>query len=151
MRLPICLYGDAILRIKGQRITEINDRIRDLAANMLETMRAANGVGLAAQQVGEPLQLTVLDISQVEDRPSTMKLNGHAVDPRSAMPLILINPELSLGQETSIATEGCLSFPDITGEIERPETVAARWTSPIRIIPPATGGRRSKCRTSLSF
>ena len=56
-------------------------RLRALASDMLETMHAANGVGLAAQQVGRALQLTVLDISQVEDRPSTMKLNGTEVDP----------------------------------------------------------------------
>ena len=59
----------------------MDERIRALAADMLETMHAANGIGLAAQQVGAALQLTVLDISQVEDRPSTMKLNGIEVDP----------------------------------------------------------------------
>ena len=76
MKLPIAKYGDPILRAKGRAIAKIDDRIRALAADMLETMHAANGVGLAAQQVGGALQLTVLDISQVEDRPSTMKLNG---------------------------------------------------------------------------
>jgi peptide deformylase len=126
MKLPIRQYGDPVLRAKGKRIVDINDRIRELAASMIETMRAANGVGLAAQQVGEPLQLTVVDVSQVEDRPSTMKLNGDTVDLRSAMPLILINPELTLGYETSTATEGCLSFPELTGEIERSESVVAR-------------------------
>ena len=60
----------------------MDERIRALAADMLETMHAANGVGLAAQQVGEALQLTVLDVSQVEDRPSTMKIERRAeVDP----------------------------------------------------------------------
>jgi len=69
MTLSILQYGDPILRAKGKRIDKIDDRIRELAANMLETMHEANGVGLAAQQVGEALQLTVLDVSQVEDRP----------------------------------------------------------------------------------
>ncbi len=74
----------------------MDERIRALAADMLETMHAANGVGLAAQQVGAALQLTVLDVSQVEDRPSTMKLNGTEVDPAGAMPLILLNPKIRL-------------------------------------------------------
>jgi peptide deformylase len=126
MKLPILQYGDPMLRAKGKRIDQIDDRIRELAANMLETMEAANGVGLAAQQVGEALQLTVLDISRVEDRPSTMKLNGQDVDPQTAMPLVLINPEIEFGDETEMGTEGCLSFPEITGEIERAKSVMAR-------------------------
>ena len=127
MKLPILQYGDPMLRAKGKGIRQLpDDRIRELVANMLETMEAANGVGLAAQQVGEPLQLTVLDISRVEDRPSTMKLNGQDVDPQTAMPLVLINPEIEFGDETEMGTEGCLSFPEITGEIERAKSVMAR-------------------------
>ena len=84
---------------------------------MLETMHAANGVGLAAQQIGRALQLTVLDVSQVEDRPSTMKLNGKDVDPIASMPLVLINPELEPGEEEVLGSEGCLSIPDINGDI----------------------------------
>ena len=93
---------------------------------MIETMHAANGVGLAAQQVGEPIQLTVLDVSQVEDRPTTMKLNGTEIDPKIAMPLVLINPEVELGGETEMGTEGCLSFPEITGEISRAKSIVLR-------------------------
>ena len=126
MILPILQYGDPILRIKGKPIEDIDAGVRELAANMLETMHAANGVGLAAQQIGEPLQLTVLDISAVEDRPSTLKLKGNEVDPRSAMPLVLINPEIELHGEIEIGVEGCLSFPEITGEIERVESVIVR-------------------------
>jgi peptide deformylase len=123
MILPILQYGDPILRAKGQRIEEIDDHIRELVANMIETMRAANGVGLAAQQIGEPLQLSVLDISPVEDRPSTLKLNGQDTDPKTAMPLVLINPEIELSGETEVGVEGCLSFPEITGDIERAQAV----------------------------
>jgi len=126
MILSISQYGDPILRVKGKRIEKIDDHIRELAANMIETMHAANGVGLAAQQVGEALQLTVLDVSQIEDRPSTLKLNGKDVDPTKSMPLVLINPEIELGGETEIGTEGCLSFPEITGQIERAEATMAR-------------------------
>ena len=126
MILPILQYGDPILRAKGKRIEKINDHIRDLIANMIETMHAAYGVGLAAQQIGEALQLTVLDVSQVEDRPSTLKLNGKDADPATSMPLVLINPEIEMGGATEAGTEGCLSFPEITGEIERAKSILAR-------------------------
>jgi peptide deformylase len=126
MILSILQYGDPILRAKGKQIEKIDDQIREMAANMLETMHAANGIGLAAQQVGEVLQLTVLDVSQIEDRPSTLRLNGKDVDPKTSMPLVLINPEIELGSETEIGVEGCLSFPEINGQIERAESTMAR-------------------------
>jgi len=125
VKLPIVKYGDPILRAKGKRIERVDERVRSLAANMLETVHAANGVGLAAQQVGEALQLTIIDVARTEDRPSTMKLNGVDVDPRTSMPLILLNPRLSLGGATILGSEGCLSFPEITGEIMRAESVVA--------------------------
>jgi len=126
MILPILQYGDPILRAKGKRIEQIDDRIRELAANMIETMHAAHGVGLAAQQVGEDLQLTVLDVSAVEDRPSMLKVDGTDVDPKTTMPLVLINPDIELLGETEVGVEGCLSFPEITGDIERAQSVIVR-------------------------
>jgi peptide deformylase len=124
--LQILEYGDQILRAKGKPIENIDDRIRELAANMIETMHAANGVGLAAQQIGEALQLTVLDVSLIEDRPSTLKLDGKDVDPKAAMPLVLINPKIELRGANEVGVEGCLSFPEITGEIERAKSVIVR-------------------------
>ena len=126
MILPILQYGDPVLRAKGKPIEAIGDRIRELAENMIDTMHAAHGVGLAAQQIGEPLQLTVLDVSAVEDRPSTLKLDGKDTDPKAAMPLVLINPEIELRGETEVGIEGCLSFPEITGDIERAQSVTVR-------------------------
>lgn len=126
MTLQILEYGDPILRAKGKPIENIDDRICELAANMIETMHASNGVGLAAQQIGEALQLTVLDVSLVEDRPSTLKLDGKDVDPNAAMPLVLINPEIELRGPTEVGVEGCLSFPEITGDIERAKSVIVR-------------------------
>jgi peptide deformylase len=119
MKLGIRTYGDPALRIKGKPVAAIDDRIRELADNMLETMRAANGIGLAAQQVGEALQLTVVDVSAVEDRPSTMAWNGREVNPNDHMPLIILNPRIETGPEKEIASEGCLSFPEISADIER--------------------------------
>jgi peptide deformylase len=126
MRLSILQYGAPILRAKGKRVEKIDQRIRELAQDLIETMHAANGVGLAAPQIGESFQLTVLDVSQVEDRPSTMKVNGKDLDPQGAMPLVLINPQIDLGGETEMGTEGCLSFPEITGEIERARSITVR-------------------------
>jgi peptide deformylase len=120
MKLAIRKYGDPILRAKGRRVDAVDDELRALAENMLETMEAANGIGLAAQQVGHALQLTVLDLSQVEDRPSTLKLNGEPVaELETEMPLVLLNPVLRLGEEVELGSEGCLSFPEITADIER--------------------------------
>lgn len=123
MKRPIVKYGDPILRAKGKRVAKVDDYIRELAADMVETMRAANGVGLAAQQVGEAVRLTVLDISEVEDRPSSLKMGGKEIDPVSIMPLILLNPVLELDGETVAGTEGCLSFPEIHAEIDRAHSV----------------------------
>ncbi len=126
MKLPIVRYGDPVLRAKGKRIARVDDRVRELAENMIETMREANGVGLAAQQVGEVLRLTVIDVGAAEDQSSTMKLNGEEVEAKSSMPLILLNPELKLSGETVIGVEGCLSFPEITADIARSSATVAR-------------------------
>src|SRR3984957_4525520 len=119
----IVVYGDPMLRAKGKQIVQIDDDIRALAEDMLETMYEANGVGLAAQQVGRALQLTVIDVSDAESRPSQMWMGGEEVDPNDHMPLILINPEIQLGEELEVGTEGCLSFPEITAEIPRPAKI----------------------------
>ena len=126
MKLPIVRYGDPILRAKGKRIVTVDAHVRELAANMIETMHLANGIGLAAQQVSEALQLTVIDVSGAEDQDSTMKLNGAEVDAKTSMPLQLLNPELTLGKETDLAIEGCLSFPEITADIRRAISVVVR-------------------------
>jgi peptide deformylase len=117
----IVVYGDPVLRKKGKDIVEITDEIRAFAQDMIETMHEAHGVGLAAQQVGEAIQLTVIDVSDAENRPSRMWIDGEEVDPKEHMPLILINPQLELSRETEIGPEGCLSFPEITADIARAE------------------------------
>ena len=120
MKLPITKYGDPVLRRKGARIETITPEIKKLVADMFDTMHDAHGVGLAAQQVGHALQLTVIDVSGIKDRPSTMEMGGKSVDPEKHMPLVLINPELKLSEETAKGGEGCLSFPEVFGDITRP-------------------------------
>jgi peptide deformylase len=119
----IVIYGDPVLRKKGKDIVKITDEIRAFAQDMIETMHEAHGVGLAAQQVGEAIQLTVIDVSDTENRPSRMWIDGEEVDPKEHMPLILINPQLELSRETEIGPEGCLSFPEVTADIPRAEHV----------------------------
>jgi peptide deformylase len=126
MVLNIAKYGNPVLRAKGLKVDEVDDRTRGLAADMIETMRAAHGVGLAAQQVGVPVQLTVIDVTGVEDRPSEMIVDGKAVDISAFMPLVLVNPVLELGKETEEGVEGCLSFPEISGDIIRASSVKVK-------------------------
>jgi peptide deformylase len=119
MILEIVKYGDPVLRAKGREVKEIDADVKQLAADMIDTMRAANGVGLAAQQIGQPVQLTVIDVVDVEDRPSAMFIDDKEVDLAKHMPLVLLNPQLKLSVEKESGTEGCLSFPEMSAEITR--------------------------------
>lgn len=121
--LAIVKYGHPVLRQKGERIGSITPEIETLAADMLETTHAHNGVGLAAQQIGRALQLTVIDVREAKDRPSWLELNGQPAEVNAFMPLVLINPEIKPFGEAVTGAEGCLSFPEIFGEIARPESV----------------------------
>jgi len=123
MILDIVKYGHPVLRQKGARIEHINAEIKKLAADMLETMHTNKGVGLAAQQIGRALQLTVLDVRDVKERPSWLELDGQPAEVNDFMPLILINPEIKPLGEGVVGGEGCLSFPEIFGDIPRPESV----------------------------
>lgn len=124
--MPIVRFGHPALRQKGARIDRVTPEVRQLAADMFETMYAAHGIGLAAQQVGQALQLTVLDVRGVEDRPSTLFLNGEVADVLAFMPLVLINPEVEATGPAAKGPEGCLSFPEIYAEISRPESIRVR-------------------------
>ncbi|MFT4150762.1 MAG: peptide deformylase [Paracoccaceae bacterium] len=110
--LPILLWPD--LRLSTPCAATQPDQVRDLAADMLDTMYAAPGRGLAAPQVGHLLRLFVMD--------TTWK------DGRSA-PRVVINPEI-LWHSDQVATgpEGCLSIPGITAEVTRPVAIRLRWT-----------------------
>jgi len=123
MILSVVKYGHPALRQKGARIETITPEIKKLIADMFETMREKNGVGLAAQQVGRALQLTVIDVREAKDRPSTLELKGKTADANEFMPLVLINPEIKPVGGPAAAGEGCLSFPEIYAEITRPESV----------------------------
>jgi peptide deformylase len=123
MILEVVKYGQPVLRQKGARIEKLTPEIKQLIADMFETMHERHGVGLAAQQIGKALQLTVIDVREATDRPSTLELDGKPAEVDTIMPLVLINPEIKPAGETVKSSEGCLSFPEIFGEIPRPEFV----------------------------
>ena len=110
----IITLPDPVLRKVSAPVERIDAEVRKLAEDMLETMYAAPGVGLAAVQVGVPRRLFVLDTSK---------------DEKPRQPLVLINPEIvSLGEEMREHEEGCLSIPDERVPIERPATVTVRFS-----------------------
>lgn len=122
---PIHLYGDPVLRAKGEIVREFGPALRAIGDGMLASMRAARGIGLAAPQVGLSLQLFVVD---VKDKESPMLLNGSVVDPDTVMPMLFANATVTIPEgEKEIYTEGCLSFPGITGEVERIEKTIVQF------------------------
>lgn len=130
MVLEIVKYGDPVLRAKGRKIEAVDAGVRQLAADMIETMRAARGLGLAAQQVGAPVQLTVIDVAALQqERPSGMAIEGQPVEIDQYMPMTLINPHLELSADRELGSEGCLSFPDMAADISRAAKVKVRAQS----------------------
>jgi len=107
MILTVVKYGTPVLRQKGARVERMTPMVKKLVADMLETMYEAKGIGLAAQQVGVPLQLFVIDVRGVTDRPSSLELDGAPADVHKFMPLVLINPEITPAGEPATGPEGC--------------------------------------------
>lgn len=123
MILEVMKYGRLVLRQKGALIEKLTPEIKQLIEDMFETMHERHGVGLAAQQIGKALQVTVIDVRDAKDRPSTLELDGKPAEVDVIMPLVLINPKIKPLGEPAKSGEGCLSFPEIFGDISRPELV----------------------------
>jgi peptide deformylase len=126
MILPVVKYGSPVLRQKGERPKTITPALRQLILDMFETMYHAKGVGLAAQQVGHALQVAVVDVRGMTDRPSTMEIDGQPVDVDAHMPMALVNPDLTPTGDPIEGAEGCLSFPEIYADIVRPRSVRVK-------------------------
>ena len=104
--LEIVTFPNPILLGEAKTVAWINSRIRRLTHDMLETMGAACGIGLAAPQVGVQKRVIVVDVG--ED------------------PLVLVNPKIAAAQGEQVGLEGCLSVPDLVGEVRRPEWVMVK-------------------------
>ena len=126
MILPLVYYPDSRLRAKGALIKTIDDSLRQLAGDMLETMEKHEGVGLAAQQVGRAIQFAVVDVTGIDDRPSTMTVKGKAVNPDDYMPLFLINPVVTGTKAKEDGSEGCLSIPGLRTDVTRSKRVEVK-------------------------
>ncbi|VAW44905.1 Peptide deformylase [hydrothermal vent metagenome] len=109
-QLNILTLPDSRLKTIAEPITEINDGIKQLAADMLETMYAAPGIGLAATQVDQHIQLVVIDVSEENNQP-----------------LVLINPEIIERAGLQTHEEGCLSVPGIYAKVKRADQVVVRY------------------------
>lgn len=113
--LPVTVCGDKILRKKATKVTKVDNSIIKLISDMFETMHNANGIGLAANQIGSNKRIFVLDISMVEDYEDTK-------------PLTLINPKIiSRSKETISYEEGCLSIPDQRADVIRPKNITIEF------------------------
>ncbi len=126
MILEVVKFGHPVLRQKGAKVEVFDSDVRRLIADMLETMYAAKGVGLAAQQVGQALQITVIDVAGVADRPSTIEVDGKPAEIADHMPMVLVNPEIKPSGKDVTGPEGCLSFPEVYAEVMRPEFVEVK-------------------------
>jgi peptide deformylase len=128
MILPIVIYGDPVLRVDCPPVTDITDETRTLAENMVETMYEADGVGLAAPQVGVALQLAVVDVSHAPELQSYFRVDGQEAVLKEWMPLVFTNPDIEPGRARAESNEGCLSFPGLRYQIKRPAQITARLT-----------------------
>lgn len=111
---PILVIPDPRLRAVADPVVEIDDEIRKLAKDMLDTMYDAPGIGLAATQIGEMKRVVVMDLAKEGETPD---------------PIVMINPEITrVGEETVVTEEGCLSIPELYYEVERPSEVTVSYT-----------------------
>jgi peptide deformylase len=127
MLLPIVRYNDPILRKKGAKVETFDAALATLARDMIETMHAAPGIGLAAQQIGRAAQLCVVDVSRVDDA-MAWELDGGRPPMELFMPLAIVNPVVTVHPvEKEIVEEGCLSFPEIRGDVERRDEITVKF------------------------
>jgi peptide deformylase len=128
MALPIVHYNHPILRKKGAKVTLFDAALAQFAAEMIEAMHAAGGIGLAAQQVGRAAQICVVDLREAKSGFAWM-LDGARPPLDLFMPMTLVNPVVTIAPETPemIFEEGCLSFPGIRGDVVRPDVITVKF------------------------
>jgi peptide deformylase len=128
MALSIVHYNHPALRKKGIKINAFDEELARFSREMLEVMHEAEGIGLAAQQVGWPAQLAVVDL-RGHSAEFTWELDGGRPPREILMPLVLVNPTVTVapGTPETVYEEGCLSFPEIRGDVWRPDAISVRF------------------------
>ena len=122
MILPIYVYGHEALREETDPVEGNTDELQSLVDNMIETMRNAAGIGLAAPQVGRTERLFVVDLTPMADE------MAEAGEPLPPQPMVLINPEIVAESDATVALEeGCLSIPEVREAVTRPERIRMRY------------------------
>lgn len=129
---PILILPDERLRAIAERIDKIDDEVKQLAKDMLDTMYDAPGIGLAAPQVGELRRIVVMDLAKEGETPD---------------PIVMVNPEiLKYSDETVVTEEGCLSIPELYYDVERPAEITVRYTDlDGKVIEREAGDRLAIC------
>ena len=124
MKYSVVTYGEDVLRQKAVEVGEVTDEIRKLAKDMLKCMYDAEGVGLAAEQIGRTERICVIDIPEEAEKKDCVEFNRPV-----AMPLVLVDPIIKeLSAKTQRGNEGCLSFPDISVQLTRSNEVEVEYT-----------------------
>lgn len=119
MKLRLAYYGDPILRKKTEPVAVVDNQLKELVANMIETMDEENGIGLAAPQVHRSLSVFVTKVPFKQEDESWAEGEVR----------VFINPKIiSYSEEKDIATEGCLSIPKINGDVARPVRIVVKAT-----------------------
>jgi peptide deformylase len=121
---PVLTYGYAVLERKAKPVAAVDESIRQLAKDLLETMYSANGVGLAAQQIDRLEAVCAIDVSP---RDNPVRTNRPVENPGVTMPLIMINPRINEALGEQRVDEGCLSFPEIYVSLSRAVEVAVSF------------------------
>lgn len=126
--LSIVKLGHPALRARAEPVVKTDESLVRLANEMLETMYAHDGCGLAANQVGVTRRIIVIDTREAKKRPSVLRIAGKSRPVHKHMPMILVNPEIKLSGGPESGSEACLSIPGIHGDVVRPPVVQARAT-----------------------
>ena len=130
MILRVTQYGEPILRKVGKSITDFNQALATLADDMVDTMYEEEGIGLAAQQVDQALQICVVDVRPPEgvEVPFNYSFDGKKPPLDLIMPMAIVNPKITILDDTEeVYEEGCLSFPGVNGRVDRPIGVRCEY------------------------
>ena len=123
----VCTYGAPVLRKKAAWVTVFDNNLTALADEMLQTMYIANGIGLAAPQIGKSIQLIVIDL-QLENSSAKVTLDGRILPIGLVQPFCCINPSFEPVNDVQISdSEGCLSLPDVRGNVKRYHEIILKY------------------------